>query len=117
MNYLNNVRSKVNNKLGQLYNRANQLEKELEESLKAEKKQARKLSKAPQNVSQMLTNDGSSTWNALKLPDNASPTERRIALMTQIERDRLESNLRKSMDPKDPIHKEYLDLFDKYRMK
>lgn len=73
--------------------------------------------KGPKNVSQMIIDDGSSTWNSMKLPDNASPVERRIALMSQAERDRLQSNLQQSLDPNNPMHKEYLDMFNKYRIK
>lgn len=73
--------------------------------------------KAPSNVSQMLTDDGSATWNSMKMPDNASPAEQRIAKMSQAERDRLQSQLEKTLSKEDPLHNEYLGLFEKYRMK
>ena len=101
--------------LNDMSTQANKLQKELNLAKEAEKKAAKK--KGPSNVSQMLTDDGSSTWNSMKLPDNASPVERRIALMTQAERDRLQSNLSQSLDPNDPMHKGYLDMFNKYRIK
>ena len=73
--------------------------------------------KAPSNVSQMLTDDGSSTWNTLKLPENASPAEKKIATMTQQARDKLETTMRTATNANDPMIQEYLNMFNKYRIK
>jgi hypothetical protein len=103
------------NQLNEMAKQASALQKEFELAKKAEKQNSKK--KGPTNVNQMIVDDGSSTWNSMKLPDSASPVERRIALMTQAERDRLQSNLQQSLNPNDPMHKEYLDMFNKYRIK
>ena len=103
--------------LGQLNARAKVLEKELEEVLKAEKKAIKPSKKAPSNVSQMIVDDGSKMWNSMKLPENASPMEQRIAKMTQAERNRLQGHLELSLSKDDPSHAQILGLFEKYRMK
>lgn len=73
------------------------------------------------DVSKMMIDDGSSTWNSMKLPDNASPMERKIATSSQAARDIIEDNLRKQLASADPKSKqlleEYLKLFDQYRFK
>jgi hypothetical protein len=101
--------------LGQLHARTKTLEKELEEALKAEKKANKPSKKGPSNVSQMLTEDQGKMWNALKAGE--SELEQKISKMTQENRDRLERNIRQSAKPGDPVIQEFLDLFEKYRIK
>ena len=98
------------------------LQKQITDFEEAAKKESRKAARAekkrqPNNVSQMLTDDGSSTWNTLKLPENASTAEKKIATMTQANRDRLESNLKAAPNANEPMIQEYLNMFNKYRIK
>ena len=98
------------------------LQKQINDFEELAKKESRATARAekkrqPSNVSQMLTDDGSSTWNSLKLPENASPAEKKIATMTQQARDKLESTMRTATNANDPMIQEYLNMFNKYRIK
>lgn len=98
------------------------LQKQITDFEELAKKESRATARAekkrqPSNVSQMLTDDGSSTWNSLKLPENASPAEKKIATMTQQARDKLETTMRTATNANDPMIQEYLNMFNKYRIK
>lgn len=103
--------------MNEMSKQAQALQKELDLAKKAEKAQK----KTPGNVSQMIVPDSSGTFNALKLPDNASAMERKIAMAPQASRDIIEQNLRKQLASADTKSKalleETLKLFDKYRFK
>jgi hypothetical protein len=78
---------------------------------------------APPDVTNMMTDEQAAMMNALKLPNNASAMERKIATGTQAMRDKLEAELGKHLRDSsvDRATKEiisgYMNLFDKYRNK
>lgn len=107
----------MRNELNGILPKINTLQNELTQALKKEKSQSRKSQKIPKNTSQMMVDDDvARTFNALKSAGE-SPLEQQIAGMTQVNRDRLEQNIRQAAKPGDPMIQEYLSLFEKYRIK